>query len=441
MLIRLIVFCVLVVFLPIARADDHAAPRTSEAATQPASALAILRDNCFSCHNEKKHKGKLILTSREAALRGNDDGPALVPQRADKSRLIRNLAADADPHMPPKSQLAADDVAALRRWIDAGAPWDAALLADAPPTTRPATLQPLPATYHPVLSIAISPDGRRLAAGRGNRVDVYDLAGSLAFARSLEGPKDVVRALAWSKDGNFLAAGDYGQILVWDLRSPTPPLRLGGVNGRVTALLFLENGQLLAADGDPAAPARILRYELPGGDPRDAVEAHSDTVMALCATSDGSLLASGGADKLVKLWETSSLREVGRLEGHSGHVLALAFNADGSLLASAGADKEIKLWEVKTRQQKLTIGPHPAALTALAWEGKIFAAAEDGVVRVDADSTSEPGRALAAAEDVLYALAVSPDSKRICAGCHDGRVYVWDAQGKLVAQLDPPAEH
>src|SRR5436190_3963026 len=68
-------------------------------------AMEVLKAECFACHNEEKKKGRLILTSREALLKGNDEGVVVVPGRPDASRLTRALLADADPHMPPKKQL------------------------------------------------------------------------------------------------------------------------------------------------------------------------------------------------------------------------------------------------------------------------------------------------------------------------------------------------
>src|SRR5437870_2431488 len=76
-----------------ARADDTA------------PALRLLKSNCFTCHSEQKHKGGLVMTSREALLKGGENGDALVAGEPEKSGLIAALAAEADPHMPPKKQL------------------------------------------------------------------------------------------------------------------------------------------------------------------------------------------------------------------------------------------------------------------------------------------------------------------------------------------------
>jgi len=140
--------------------------------------MKILKENCVSCHNPEKRKGKLVLTSREGALAGGEDGAVLVVGKAAESKLIEAMSSSADPHMPPKGQLSDAEIAALRMWIDSGAKWNAKALAATtqPASTRPIVLRALPASYRPVLCMALSADQKRLAVGRGDRIVLYDLS-------------------------------------------------------------------------------------------------------------------------------------------------------------------------------------------------------------------------------------------------------------------------
>src|SRR3954467_9942958 len=133
--------------------------------------------------------------------------------------MIEALSGDAHPHMPPKKQLAAEQIALLRQWIDSGPEGDEPTLAQAPTaTTRAVVLHALPEAYQPVLAVALSPDDKRLAVGRGGRVFVQDLAApGRPVVRVLTGPRDAVQSLAWSHDGRHLAAGEFERVLVWDL--------------------------------------------------------------------------------------------------------------------------------------------------------------------------------------------------------------------------------
>jgi WD40 repeat protein len=405
------------------------------------TAMELLRNNCLSCHNAEKHKGRLILTSRDGALTGGEDGPALIPGQSAKSLMIQNLDSAADPHMPPKKQLAAEEIAALRQWIDAGAAWDAATL-NKKADTRAVVMHDLPVSYHPVLAIALSPDEHWLAAGRGNRVYIYDVSKpARPLSRKLAGSRDVIQSLAWSRDGKRLAAGDYGRALVWEIESKDPPTELAGLTGRVTALQFLADGNLIAADGATASPGRLHLCQLPSAEVGPPIPAHGDEILTLALNPAGTLLASGGADKTVKLWDPTTLKELAKLEGHTGHITCAAFNPDGSELATGGTDRDVKIWDVKSHDQKITHGPHPAAVTALAWfppdTKRMLVACEDGGVRLDSTEETSVSRPMQVAEDVIYTVAVQGrgDGRVIYGGCHDGRIYMWSANG-MVKTLD-----
>ena len=144
-------------------------------AAEPARALSpqamvILKANCFACHNAEKKKGGLLLTSRKDLLKGNEDGPVVIPGQSEKSKLLQVLSPDADPHMPPKKQLTDKQIAVLRGWIDEGAKWNEKALAAFGLETPLEKLGALPTEYQPVLGLALSVDGKKLAAVRGNSV-------------------------------------------------------------------------------------------------------------------------------------------------------------------------------------------------------------------------------------------------------------------------------
>src|SRR5271166_1461542 len=88
------------------------------------SVRPVLSDSCQKCHGPRKQSSELRLDSREAILKGGSSGPAIVPGKPDESLLVQAVAHIHDElKMPPKSKLPAPDVAALRRWVEMGAPW------------------------------------------------------------------------------------------------------------------------------------------------------------------------------------------------------------------------------------------------------------------------------------------------------------------------------
>jgi mono/diheme cytochrome c family protein len=87
--------------------------------------LVIFNRECVSCHSESKQKGGLLIDSRESLIKGGDTDAAIIPGKASESYLVETLFPDAYSHMPPKEQLDPREIAAIEKWIDEGAKWDA----------------------------------------------------------------------------------------------------------------------------------------------------------------------------------------------------------------------------------------------------------------------------------------------------------------------------
>ncbi len=85
----------------------------------------VLASNCWKCHGGEVQLSKLNLSTRESALTGGEKGPAIVPGKADESRLFRMVSGLEKPTMPMDGRLTPDQIAAIRDWINAGAVWDA----------------------------------------------------------------------------------------------------------------------------------------------------------------------------------------------------------------------------------------------------------------------------------------------------------------------------
>ena len=106
---------VLVMSAPFAMAEDFT---FFESKVRP-----LLTEQCMDCHGDKKQKGRLRLDSRAGWQKGGDSGAALVPGRPEDSLLIKAVSfVDKDLQMPPKKQLAPDEVAVLKEWVKQGAP-------------------------------------------------------------------------------------------------------------------------------------------------------------------------------------------------------------------------------------------------------------------------------------------------------------------------------
>ena len=84
----------------------------------------ILVQRCYECHSAdaKALKGGLLLDSRDGWKRGGDSGPALLPNKANDSLLIKALKHEDGLEMPPKGKLSDEVIADFVKWIEQGAP-------------------------------------------------------------------------------------------------------------------------------------------------------------------------------------------------------------------------------------------------------------------------------------------------------------------------------
>ena len=118
-------------------AAPPATPTTGKQAEAPnaaeyAAAQAIFTAKCVRCHGPEKQKSGLRLDTRSAVLEGGIDGAVIVPGKSAESRMVRQLLGESKPRMPYKEPpLDAGEIAAIRAWIDAGAPGPAEAKAEA----------------------------------------------------------------------------------------------------------------------------------------------------------------------------------------------------------------------------------------------------------------------------------------------------------------------
>ncbi len=115
-----------ILFLPILMGSGAAAQDPEGLEFFEKKIRPLLVERCFQCHSAKapKLKAGLRLDSREGMLKGGDQGPAIVPGRPEKSRLLEAVSyANVDLQMPPKGKLAEAEIADLAAWVKRGAPW------------------------------------------------------------------------------------------------------------------------------------------------------------------------------------------------------------------------------------------------------------------------------------------------------------------------------
>jgi WD40 repeat protein/beta-lactamase regulating signal transducer with metallopeptidase domain len=328
-----------------------------------------------------------------------------------------------------------------------------------------------------VRALAFSPDGKVLATGGAdNEVRIWDVARGVTV--HVKRHTAAVRVVAFSPDGSRLASGSEDRTLgVWNLtdnREAGPPLP---VPDFVTALRFSPHGQTLFAGTlgghllsvnpatgqlrgyvgvepgrSPASPAHgdaitavlvppsgsvlysvsqdrtVLAWPSAGPPqaPRSAFRT-GQPVHAVALSPDGRLVATGGPDGLIRLWDAATTRELATLPGHPGGVSALVFAAGGRLV-SAGADERVRVWDLaSSRPVRTVIQPTADLRIALSPDGRLLAIGGRKLRGVALLSLESGGslRWICASVGEVSAVAFTPAGDRLATGYASGVVRLW----------------
>jgi WD40 repeat protein/serine/threonine protein kinase len=163
---------------------------------------------------------------------------------------------------------------------------------------------------------------------------------------------------------------------------------------------------------------------------------HSSCMCDLALSPDGRLLAAGGSDGIMKIWDTQRWEEIHSLQAHSGHIHRVAFGTGGRYVATAAWDGTAKVWDVATGTRIWTLQHDREEVSGLAFspEGRWIASSDEGAVRIWDATTGRPVTTLPLAAGCL---AFSPDG-RFLAASQGQTVCLWEtASWKKHFVLEP----
>jgi WD40 repeat protein len=199
-----------------------------------------------------------------------------------------------------------------------------------------------------VRALAFSPDGAFLASGRTHApLTLWNMRDASAPPEVLA-EIGVVRGIAWSPDGQSLATThDDGCIRIWDSTTRQMVRELRGHASHCTTCRFSPDGRLLAS---AAEDARL--WDVASGKCLAVLDRHWDVVFSLAFSPDGTRLATGSRDTTIRIWDVAFGEEVAQLRGHGDYVYSLAFSPDGTMLASASGDSTVRIWDTHPSKLK-----------------------------------------------------------------------------------------
>jgi predicted Ser/Thr protein kinase len=235
-----------------------------------------------------------------------------------------------------------------------------------------------------LFATAFSPDGKTLAAaGYNNRVELWRTADRSRIGTLLT-PRNGVGALAFSPDGKTLAGASDDAVRLWNVATRRARTLPTGTDNVFTTAISRQGTLAIAG-------TQTVRFWKAGQTRPTTLTRVKSTVNAMAFSADGLMLACGGADGRVRLWNISSRKLLGTVTGQGKSIRAVAFSADGGLLATADGDTAL-LWNATSRAQVGALSRHTGTINAVAFspKGRLLAAAGATVDLWDTTAVTAP---------------------------------------------------
>jgi WD40 repeat protein len=313
--------------------------------------------------------------------------------------------------------------------------WDAAAWKPlGPPCLDPA----------PLRCAAFRPDGRVfVTGGEGGIARLWDADGGPARAELRhDGP---VLTAVFSADGRTLLTGGVvrppgaadpdpprGTARLWDAATGQPKGDWLNFSHPVTAVAFEpDGGAYWTASGREAR-----RWHTDGSRSAGEPIPHADPVLALAVSPDGRMLATGGADQTLRLFDTRTGKRLTEPLWHAHPVWAVAFSPDGQLLATGGGAPgrpgSVQLWDPATGQPVGLPLPHTNLVHAVTFHPAghtLFTVEEDGQARAWALPAGQHGALLLLRPAGSLGVLAAPGGDRLVTR-EGGALHIWERSGE-----------
>jgi WD40 repeat protein/serine/threonine protein kinase len=293
-----------------------------------------------------------------------------------------------------------------------------------------------------VMSVALTPDGKRLVTG-GDEEDsplkIWDVVSGQELPK-LKGHADGVASVAVTPDGKRIAtASADGTARLWDSTDGRQVLRIDVdtevVNSlkaseykfekRVWSVAVTPDGKQIVTGSENGI---VKIWDALTGQKLQEINAYIGRAFHIAVTPDGQRLVTGEGPTL-RIWDAVSGRQLQELTGHTGGLGSIMVTADGQRIITGG-DGMARVWDMANGRELLTLKGHAGEILSVAVtpdEQRIVTGGRDGTARLwDAIS----GRELLVFKGhtgPVRSVAVTPDGQRIITGSEDGTVKIWEA--------------
>ncbi len=282
-----------------------------------------------------------------------------------------------------------------------------------------------------ILSVAVSPDGKRIASTGGGTLKIWDVQ----TGKQLHSFKSGESPVAFSSDGRRVISGrmvwnlETGESKRWAAEIKLPPTNYPQSYGDA----WNQDRTLIAKAKNPWAaqgPEVCMVREAQSGEILHTLTGHRNRIIGMAFSPDATLLVCGDEGGVIKIWSLETGKEVRSIQAHEKYVQRIVFRADGKNFASYGPwDRTVKVFETESGNEIYQLSTDENLTTRMAFRPhtKQLAMAWDNVLKLWDLETGKEIVSLVGHDEHITDLAFTPDGKKIVTGSYDHTVKIWDA--------------
>lgn len=244
---------------------------------------------------------------------------------------------------------------------------------------------------------------------------------------TMTGHTGSVKALTLSRDGGALVSGGVDKTLrVWDMRHEKTMRVLEGHKSAVTQIALSADGQTLLSGAEDGA---VKLWGLVAGKVRQEFQTEA-AVAAVGFSAGGELVYVRNMQNGVKVWGVEKTQEIEVYVGHQGYIAShsLAFSPDGNRIASGGLDKVLKVWDLKVNRVLKSFQSSGEIWGVKFLPNGIELLARDGYnIKLWDIKTDKPLYTFTGHTNDIKDVNISPDGKLAASASSDYTVKLWDS--------------
>ncbi|XP_004494665.1 uncharacterized protein [Cicer arietinum] len=246
---------------------------------------------------------------------------------------------------------------------------------------------------------------------------------------------DYVTCLAAAgKNSNIVASGGLGgEVFMWDIEAALAPVSKSsdamvdessnGIHGSANSLPLTNLRNISSSNSISLHTTQTQGY-IP-----IAAKGHKESVYALAMNEGGTILVSGGTEKVVRVWDTRSGSKILKLKGHTDNIRALLLDPNGRYCLSGSSDSMIRLWDIGQQRCVHSYAVHTDSVWALASTptfSHVYSGGRDFSLYLT-DLQTRESSLLCTGEHPILQLALHNDN--IWVASTDSSVHRWPAEG------------